>query len=99
MRFATLAPYYPVPYPCCRFVCSSVIDERIKESADFVRGFLYLSAWHAKPSSTDPSQCEAQYIVHTNIKGSLPVWVVTKGIVGEMAETFHKIRKILKEQK
>jgi hypothetical protein len=71
-----------------------VEDERIPTSSDFVRGFLYLSAWHAVPLKDNPSKCNATYIVHTNIKGSLPVWMVSKGIVGEMAETYAKINKI-----
>jgi hypothetical protein len=77
-----------------RFVASSLEDDRIPVTSGFVRGYLHLSAWSATPLKDDPSKCVATYIVHTDLKGSLPVWIVSKGLVGEMIETYSKINKI-----
>lgn len=42
---------------------------------DYVRGDLFLSGWHAKLIDIEKKISKVHYIVHTNIKGSLPNWV------------------------
>jgi len=77
-----------------RVVCVSIQHEKIPETPEYVRGHLYLTAWYATPLPSKPEHCKAHYVVHTNIKGSLPYWMVAKGIVGELADTFPKIIKL-----
>lgn len=42
---------------------------------EYVRGDLFLSGWHAKLIDIEKKISKVHYIVHTNIKGSLPNWV------------------------
>jgi len=75
--------------------CVSVEDEKIPQVNSFVRGDLMIVACSAQPTKEDPSICRAQYLVHTDIKGSLPHWLVNKGVVGEMTDTFNRIQRLI----
>jgi len=95
----------PRDFICCRsytvdsngdiwFVCISVEDDRVPQDKNYVRGHLYLVAWHATALESDPTKCIAQNIVHTNIKGWLPTKVVSRGVLEEMGVAFDKIKKL-----
>jgi len=74
-----------------RFVTASVLDDRVPEVPEFVRGCMYFGAWSADP--LPDGKCLAHYIFQTNINGSVPLFLLKPAVVKEVADTFPKIRK------
>lgn len=66
------------------------------ECPNYVRGHLYQVSWHASwDQSANVSKCT--HIIHLDLKGSLPGWVVSKGVLGQIAEVFPKTKAFISE--
>jgi hypothetical protein len=74
-------------------VCVSVEDDRIPVTEQYVRGHVYMTAFNAAPSEKDEKVSNCRYIIQTAVKGSLPNWIVNKGVASEIGDAFDKILK------
>jgi len=78
------------------FTVFSIEDPEFSENPNYVRGYLHQVSWYASWDSRK-SVSKLAHIVHSDIKGSLPGWVVSKGVVGELCQTFPKTLNLIKE--
>jgi len=75
---------------CYLFWLVSVEDERVPPSDDFVRGRMFPSGYVIEPLG--PNKSRVSWITHADIGGKVPSFMVAKGMVGEILETFRRWR-------
>ncbi|KAJ3109518.1 StAR- lipid transfer protein 3 [Phlyctochytrium planicorne] len=58
-----------------------------------VRGFNHVGGIRVSKIEGEPNKCKVEYMVHSEIKGSMPVWIVNKGTGGAIDGIFASLKK------
>ncbi|KAJ3126587.1 hypothetical protein HK100_010181 [Physocladia obscura] len=58
-----------------------------------IRAHNYLGGCRLSPSSDSPSSCIMHYCIRSDIKGSVPAWLVDMGIGGSFDSIYNELRK------
>ncbi|KAJ3216243.1 hypothetical protein HDU67_009753 [Dinochytrium kinnereticum] len=60
-----------------------------------VRGFNHTGGIRVTPVDGVEGRCKVEYVVHSEIKGQMPVWIVNKGTGGAIDGIFANLRKAI----
>jgi len=63
----------------------------------FVRGKIHPSGYLLEPDKDNKDHCIVHFTSHIDVSGSLPVWMVSKGIAAEMAKFFDRVSTMYKK--
>eukprot|EP01118_Nematostelium_gracile_P019228 TRINITY_DN883_c0_g1_i1.p1 TRINITY_DN883_c0_g1~~TRINITY_DN883_c0_g1_i1.p1 ORF type:complete len:214 (+),score=67.24 TRINITY_DN883_c0_g1_i1:33-674(+) len=73
------------------FFFTSTTDDRAPPREGYIRGTLFASGYLVEPVG---NEIRVTWITHTDIGGKVPTWMVSKGMTGEMIDTFKRWRKL-----
>ncbi|KAJ3264063.1 hypothetical protein HDU77_009471 [Chytriomyces hyalinus] len=76
-----------------QYIASFNAPPGTKSTGAAVRGRNYLAGCRVTKLDTNEEECWMQYCIKSDIKGSVPVWLVDLGVGGSLESIFAELRK------